>query len=120
MLLTAEVSECPQPVPALEWALRVLGHSPPRLPRNVNRLVDFQQTPDVWKATSFTGGRTWSLADGQPLGRVPKRLLCPNLHAGVPAEQLSVRSADAGESAPGVCHVHLRGRNQGYFCLFCF
>lgn len=42
-----------------------------------------EQTPDVWKPTSFTGGRTWCLADGQPLGRVPKRLLCPNLHRGV-------------------------------------
>lgn len=67
-----------------------------------------EQTTDVWKPTSFTSGRTWCLADGQPLGRVPKRLLCPNLHRGVlaPGSYLSgaqMRSA----GAPGVRHMHL-------------
>lgn len=47
---------------------RGLGRSQPRLPRNVNHVADLEQTPDVWKPTSFWGRRTLSLSDAWPQG----------------------------------------------------
>lgn len=60
-----------QAAPSLDWVLTVLGRWRPALPRNVSHVLDFQQTPGIWKPTSSRGRRTGSLAVGQPLGRVP-------------------------------------------------
>lgn len=76
----------PAPVPGFGVGPREgWGRSQPRLPRNVNHVADFEQSPDVWKSTSFTGRRTLSLADLQPPGR-PRRAFSACLHPGVLAE----------------------------------
>lgn len=68
-----------------------------------------EQTPDVCKPTSFTGGRTWCLADGQPLEGSPRDFSALICIPGSWRRQLPLRSADAWRRGPWGPPMHLGG-----------